>query len=236
MDDPNAKVLSFHDVVLRASDVRLLNGSNWLNDQVIAFYFEYLGRVKYQQLAGPSGPVLLVPGSIAYLLSNCGGPEVAASLLEPLQASKKSVIIFAVNDNPEVGTAEGGSHWSTLVYERHSGTFRHYDSSYGCSNRASASKLYKAIHAAVSPGQHSRLVQVDGMPQQRNSFDCGVYVMAVADAGCCWMAAATDQEHVDWQAREAELGTTITPEAVTQLRRCTLGIIQELQAQKRAAT
>ena len=34
-------VLSFHDSLLRQSDVQLLDGSNWLNDKIIGFYFEY---------------------------------------------------------------------------------------------------------------------------------------------------------------------------------------------------
>lgn len=33
-------VLSFHDSSLRESDVSLLEGSNWLNDRIIGFYFE----------------------------------------------------------------------------------------------------------------------------------------------------------------------------------------------------
>lgn len=33
--DPNARVLSYHDVLLRRSDVELLKGPEWLNDQVL---------------------------------------------------------------------------------------------------------------------------------------------------------------------------------------------------------
>ncbi|GIM15870.1 hypothetical protein Vretimale_18558 [Volvox reticuliferus] len=38
------KVLDYHDVLLREQDVSLLEGPHWLNDQVVAFYFEYLSR------------------------------------------------------------------------------------------------------------------------------------------------------------------------------------------------
>ena len=33
-------VLSYHDSLLRQSDVALLEGSNWLNDRIIGFFFE----------------------------------------------------------------------------------------------------------------------------------------------------------------------------------------------------
>lgn len=39
--DPDARVLDYHDVLLRQADVDLLNGSHWLNDQVRA------GRRRY---------------------------------------------------------------------------------------------------------------------------------------------------------------------------------------------
>ena len=42
LDDVMADVpvLSFHDSLLRQSDVALLDGTNWLNDKIIGFYFE----------------------------------------------------------------------------------------------------------------------------------------------------------------------------------------------------
>ena len=32
--------LSFHDSLLKVSDIALLSESNWLNDKIIGFYFE----------------------------------------------------------------------------------------------------------------------------------------------------------------------------------------------------
>ena len=42
MSDP--VVISYHDSLLRESDLELLGGRNWLNDALIAFWFEYLQR------------------------------------------------------------------------------------------------------------------------------------------------------------------------------------------------
>jgi sentrin-specific protease 8 len=47
MSDRNKKTaLNFHDSCLKLSDVDLLKGPHWLNDQIISFYFEYLEKVR----------------------------------------------------------------------------------------------------------------------------------------------------------------------------------------------
>lgn len=40
MDLADETVLSFHDSLLKRSDVALLEGGQWLNDKIIGFYFE----------------------------------------------------------------------------------------------------------------------------------------------------------------------------------------------------
>lgn len=64
----NEKLLSYYDVLLRKMDAALLTGNHWLNDQIIAFYFEYLSR---ERLQGNSD-VLLVAGATTYLLLSAG--------------------------------------------------------------------------------------------------------------------------------------------------------------------
>lgn len=62
------KVLSYFDVVLRQGDVDLLTGPNWLNDQLLAFYFEFLAREQFRDIS----EVLLIPGAATYLLTSSG--------------------------------------------------------------------------------------------------------------------------------------------------------------------
>lgn len=40
MSAADRRVLSYHDSLLKDSDLALLGGSNWLNDKIIGFYFE----------------------------------------------------------------------------------------------------------------------------------------------------------------------------------------------------
>lgn len=39
-NDEDAAILSYHDSLLTKGDLRLLDEGNWLNDKLIAFYFE----------------------------------------------------------------------------------------------------------------------------------------------------------------------------------------------------
>jgi sentrin-specific protease 8 len=63
------KVLSYFDVVLRQGDVDLLTGPFWLNDQLIAFYFELLSRENFKDVS----EILLIPGAATYLIISAGG-------------------------------------------------------------------------------------------------------------------------------------------------------------------
>ncbi|EFJ50327.1 hypothetical protein VOLCADRAFT_116848 [Volvox carteri f. nagariensis] len=149
------KVLDYYDVLLREQDVALLEGPHWLNDQVVAFFFEYLGREGLLQECGSShqskehvefredisdiaSGILLVPPATSFLLMH-SPPELATEVLQPLQPHRRSLVLFPVNDNPHVDEAEGGSHWTLLVYHRPSNTLRHYDSSPASSPPAAAS-------------------------------------------------------------------------------------------------
>jgi sentrin-specific protease 8 len=62
------KVLSYFDVVVRQEDLDLLAGPFWLNDQCLAFYFEFLAREKFKDVA----EILLIPGAATYLLISAG--------------------------------------------------------------------------------------------------------------------------------------------------------------------
>lgn len=49
MASQGQKILSYHDVLLRSSDVALLDGPFWLNDNIIAFWMQYLEKDVYKE-------------------------------------------------------------------------------------------------------------------------------------------------------------------------------------------
>lgn len=60
------KILSYHDVLLRHADAATLQDGCWINDQIIAFFFELLTHEHLSD--APS--VALLPGASTYLLLN----------------------------------------------------------------------------------------------------------------------------------------------------------------------
>uniref|UniRef100_A0A061QKN6 Nedd8-specific protease 1-like n=1 Tax=Tetraselmis sp. GSL018 TaxID=582737 RepID=A0A061QKN6_9CHLO len=206
MSRSNEKVLSYQDVLLRRADVELLRESEWLNDQIIAFYLEYLSQERLQGRPG----VLFLPPTVAFLICNALSPAELMPMLEPLKIPQRKVVLLPVNDNTSVERAEGGTHWSALVCCPEAAACIHFDSAAG-SNRSAAQRLCRAVgpllglppssapsspsrgpgalprsHLALSlPGRRlagaPRLVEAR-MAQQRNSHDCGVYTIAVAEA------------------------------------------------------
>lgn len=109
------------------------------------------------------------------------GPDAGpAVVLEPRGFAAARLVLFAVNNNPDVTCAGGGSHWSLLAYSAAGNTFHHYDSMAG-SNRQAAGAVYQAAVAAAPPG--ARFVE-ERAPQQVNGYDCGVHVLAVAQLLC----------------------------------------------------
>ncbi len=167
-------VLNFHDSLLRESDYNLLNEGQWLNDRIIAFVFEYFERVQFIEYADK---VAFVSPDVVQLIKMASKEELALCI-EPLNLDKKELILMAVNDHTNVETA-GGSHWSLVVYHRPQNRFMHFDSA-GRSNVNEAVKAGKQVEPFIKPPSQVTMMEVSA-PQQNNSCDCGMYVIAVAE-------------------------------------------------------
>ncbi|XP_057951925.1 NEDD8-specific protease 1-like [Malania oleifera] len=81
-------VLSYKDVVLKKSDLELLEGPYYLNDQIIGLYFSYLSSLLDSQ------DILLVPPSVSFWLANCSDPESVKDFAEPLKFSCKNLVVL----------------------------------------------------------------------------------------------------------------------------------------------
>lgn len=205
------KVLSYNSVVLRRSDLDLLEGPVYLNDRIIEFYFSYLSMLH------PSEDIHFVTPTISFWLANSKDSEsFINAFVEPLKTFK--VVIFTVNNNDDMSKTDGGTHWSLLVYYRDTKTFVHYDS-FKYINNWYAIKLYQAVkeHLSSTEGSGStseefcqirkrrrKIYPIAAMgpyfrehstPQQTNGYDCGLYVMAIAGVICRWCIADLKKNH-----------------------------------------
>jgi sentrin-specific protease 8 len=218
------KILSYNDVVLRRSDLDILGGPYYLNDRIIEFYLSYLSS------GHPSRDILLVPPSIAFWIMQCPVAEALGDFLEPLHLSDKALALFPINNNEDVNMAEGGSHWSLLAYYCNANLFVHHDS-FGGINAPPAKKLYKAVVGYMGlseSGSKARYLECTDSPRQRNGYDCGLYVTAIARVICDWYVNSKKTDANDlWLSAVKE---QVTPSAVSCMRSEILALIRDLMA------
>lgn len=189
-------VLSYGDSLLRSSDVALLDAPHWLNDNIIGFIFEFLASTLAPSIT--EGVALLSP-EVSQFIKCCGSD--APEFLQPLELPKKDLVLLPVNDN--AGTEAGGTHWSLLAYLRNACEFLHYDSAPGTN----------APHAQIMARNLSSLLghscyREEEAPAQHNSYDCGMYVVCVAQALCEQYVRGCNSLNLQ----------NITPQYVTQKR------------------
>ncbi|KAG0565417.1 hypothetical protein KC19_8G188800 [Ceratodon purpureus] len=227
----DAKVLNFGDVTLRRSDVERLQHPEELNDQIIEFFFEHLtSKLLENRIDGDQRsprPLLLVGPSQTYWLLHCP-PESLHESLSPMALPERQMIIFALNDNPDPTMAEGGCHWSLVVYSRPQNTFEHYDSLGGL-NAGVAQRFVNKIKSHLGKGASQAKLKDRETPQQNNAYDCGIYVMKISQLLC--NAFEQQQRAVTFEDIVGPLRTQITPASVEEMRASTVKLILELAKQ-----
>ncbi|XP_044760560.1 sentrin-specific protease 8-like [Coccinella septempunctata] len=161
------------DSLLRKQDIELLRTPSWLNDTVIAFYFEYLETNVFRG----NKATLCVPPQVTQCVKMIPANEISA-FLDPLKAHKKNLILFALNDH-EFCEAAGGTHWSLLVFSKLDSRIYHFDSCNGL-NRNQAIEFGQKLAAYLGKSFHESVIEASCL-QQNNNYDCGVHVLCNAE-------------------------------------------------------
>ena len=143
-----------------------------MNDQIIAFYFQYLELKKFKSSLKN---ILFVPPSVAQLLK-LSKPEDIEGLLKPLKPDQQRVIFFAVNDNES--SRGGGTHWSLLVFSRKENTFFSFDSLMGL-NRSASLRISSLLRFGLNCPT-ADFIEHPSTPQI-NAYDCGIHLLANAE-------------------------------------------------------
>ncbi|TMW67673.1 hypothetical protein Poli38472_011293 [Pythium oligandrum] len=222
------QVLNYHDVQLYDTDVGLFTTCQWLNDNAINFYFQYLYHTLCLPAAGAqTSDVLFVdPAIVSCMMLQCDEDDEYADLGRGMQVETKRICFLPVNDNESFDGES--SHWSLLVYHAERQRFQHYDSSSGHNTTAAkriAKTFLQLLQASgvehVQEWQKESFENVRDAPQQRNGYDCGMYVLLVAEYLCRQYLKAhpSSQSLLEW----------VTPDRVTQKRLEIPQIVQRLQ-------
>lgn len=165
---PDDAYLSYYDIRLTKEDVDTLK-DDWLTDNTIAFWEEYLEREQLCRF--PSSNIVLLRPSMAFMLMQTPNPLTLKEALPDF--SRTTHIFLPINDAHNVAVAEGGSHWSLLLVSVIDGVAFHYDSMSPSNYRqgeVAADKLSQLLNRPL------KYMDLRDSPQQRNSSDCGVYV------------------------------------------------------------
>ncbi|KAL9645616.1 hypothetical protein ABK040_000678 [Willaertia magna] len=188
-------------------DIVLLFGSNWLNDNIINYYFLYLENEKYK-----NPDYCFVAPSVSFWVSMIEDEEDIRASLDPLNVKEKKLIFIPINDNTDINAVSGGSHWSLVVFDRDTKVFYYFDSGSNM-NKKAALNTVKKMSPFFGEGLSNPTFEVMKSPQQNNGFDCGVYVLAMAD-----FIAGKGMNNIS---------TEITPSVVSNLRKEVFSLIEK---------
>ena len=166
-------LLTYHSSTLRQADITLFNSGNWLNDQCLLFYFEYLSTTSSSSL------LFLDPGT-SYLLLYENDLNDLAEALSQINLENRSLIFCAINDNNNPSSS-GGSHWTLLVYSTIKNKGYYYDSlGFHRINYENSKDVLNKLSKLLSKTE-PKLKIVEIKDPQSNSSDCGVYVLMLAE-------------------------------------------------------
>ena len=85
-----------------------MSSNQWLNDNLIGFYFEYLQHTLFHT----QGKLLFIGPEVSQFLKLVARDEVT-SVLEPATWERAELVLLAVNSLNRRDVA-GGAHWSLL--------------------------------------------------------------------------------------------------------------------------
>ncbi|KAF3350333.1 hypothetical protein VdG2_01530 [Verticillium dahliae VDG2] len=160
---PHSTVLSF-----TYEDLKALK-NDWLTDNNIAFWEEYLERELLPKY--PQARIILLRPSMTFLLMK--EPDMRAIRSALPDFSKVTHIFLPINNARNVAQAEGGSHWSLLLVSAIDGVAFHYDSLGGANYQEARLATRKMSEILNRP---LRFLNLEDCPQQENGSDCGVFV------------------------------------------------------------
>ncbi|MCJ1258369.1 hypothetical protein MMC24_006202 [Lignoscripta atroalba] len=143
--------------------------NDWLTDNSIAFWEEYLEREFLSQYK--NAHIVLLRPSMSFMLMQTPDPLTLKDALPNF--TQTTHIFLPINDCSNVEVAEGGSHWSLLLVSVVDGVAFHYDSLHP-SNMEEATLATQKISQLL--GRRLEFIDLKDSPQQENNSDCGVFV------------------------------------------------------------
>ena len=130
-----------------------------------------------------SESIYLMDPAVVALLNYEEDPEM---IFYGLDLKQFEFFLIPINDNSDKMNANGGSHWSLLAYLSEEDIFIYYDSMQTKNNNIGnalkiAGKLRGLIQNESKTALEERFIINPETPQQKNGYDCGVYVLGFTE-------------------------------------------------------
>jgi Ulp1 family protease len=157
------------------SDLTCLGAERWLSGAVISFYAKAIDTFRDQERKRKM-----------YIMDTEFWEHAQDMLHTPLKAAmeklKKSVKWVGYEPDVLIPVLQN-AHWTLLLVELSKGQIHHYDSAQGtqCLEGKAICKTMATIMESLYEWKKWKWQVVYGLPQQTNTFDCGVYVCRFID-------------------------------------------------------
>eukprot|EP00808_Paulinella_micropora_P024306 g65793.t1 len=215
-------VLCYGRCSIYKEDAELLQGNYWLNDNVISFAFEYLTRAQKDSKV----QAMFVSPGVSYIIMHENDKEDLEDTVKGCKLSPDKHMFLPVSD--KAIDKIGGGHWALLVWDKDEKAFSFWDSS-GSMN-AKKGRLLASQLCPFLVGQPAAAALKDKFhlrkgPQQENSYDCGMYVLATAQL----LSSRLNQgKSMHTAETESWLKTQLSAKSAANLRREWNAILQDL--------
>ncbi|XP_071961251.1 sentrin-specific protease 8-like [Antedon mediterranea] len=206
-------VLSYHDSLLRQSDLCLLQQGHWLNDNVLSFVFEYF---EHEQFCSFMEKVAFISPQVTQFIKFASVDDLEV-FLTPLDLKSKDFVLCFINNN-QIRTEAGGSHWSVMLFHRELQQFLHYDSM--CNMNAGVAKQVSTKLLPYIGVEEQTAFVNEECPQQQNSYDCGLFAITVAECLC----------NIHLLEEKKSVKEAVTQERVTKKREYIRNLLLKLSA------
>ena len=154
---------SYGDSVLYPCDVKSIINDEYITDNVISYFFDYLSN--------KSKKVNCLSPSVVQLIKMTTTSQLDA-IIDSTEMSDFEMIVLPINNS--FNTAKvSGEHWSLLCYVKCDKTCYHIDSLNG-SNSASAKLISRHLNSILKTD--NRCLNLC-CAQQNNGYDCGPHVI-----------------------------------------------------------
>ncbi|OHT07301.1 hypothetical protein TRFO_24556 [Tritrichomonas foetus] len=163
--------ITFKDVDVTPYDFQSLQGKNWVNDKIIHFH----GRL----IEMSHNDIFFIPPCTVQYMRFINENIVKSTVSQWNLMDKYSIIFIPFTNSSNL--KEIGNHWSLLVWFVQENRFVHCDS-LGKTNKTNLKTAMLILKKFIRLFQLKKPFLANGnVPQQSNTYDCGLYVMAFED-------------------------------------------------------